>query len=99
MSESSGRPADGAADASSDRSGVDALVAALDVPRQARRGFLVGLLAAAGTYYFFVVASGGSPYSTPYLVALALVLAFTTGLLATLVLTVVAAYRLSRDLE
>jgi hypothetical protein len=83
----------------SERPGVDNLVRALDVPTQAKRGFAVGLLVAAGTYYLFVVSSGGSPYSTPYLVALAAVLAFTVGLLATLAFTVGAAYRLSQSLD
>jgi len=77
----------------SERPGVDNFVRALDVATQAKRGFLVGLLAAVGTYYLFVVSSGGSPYSTPYLLALALVLAFTVGLLATLAFTLGAAYR------
>ncbi|AHG04825.1 hypothetical protein HALDL1_15425 [Halobacterium sp. DL1] len=83
----------------SERPGVDNFVRALDVATQAKRGFLVGLLAAVGTYYLFVVSSGGSPYSTPYLLALALVLAFTVGLLATLAFTLGAAYRLSQSLD
>jgi hypothetical protein len=87
------------ADAASDRPGVDNFVRALGVVTQAKRGFAVGLLVAVATYYFFVVASGGSPYSTPYLIALAAVLAFTVGLLATFAFTAGAAYRLYRRLE
>jgi len=100
MSEASERPTDDdAAGAPGDRSGVQNLIRALDVRTQAKRGFLVGVLVAVGTYWLFVVASGGSPYSTAYLVALAAVLAFTFGLLATLAFTVVSAYRLSQRLE
>jgi|GEM_PF-1154528 apolipoprotein N-acyltransferase len=101
MSEASERPTDDGQTetAAGDRSGVQNLIRALDVQTQAKRGFLVGVLVAVGTYWFFVVASGGSPYSTPYLVALAAVLAFTFGLLATLAFTLVAAYRLSQRLE
>jgi hypothetical protein len=84
---------------SSDRSGVDNLLRALDVATQAKRGLAVGVLVAAATYYFFVVASGGSPYSTAYLLALAGVLAFTVSLLAAFAFTVAAAYRLSRRLD
>ena len=83
----------------SERPGVDNFVRTLDVPRQAKRGFLVGILAAAATYWFFVVASGGSSYSSLYLFALAAVLAFTVGLLATLAFTVGAAYRVSKSLD
>lgn len=83
----------------SERSGVDNLVRVLDVPTQAKRGLAVGVLVAAAVFWFFVVASGGSPHSTPYLVALAAVLAFTVGILATLLFTLHAAYRVSRRLE
>jgi hypothetical protein len=82
-----------------ERPGVDNLVNALDVRTQATRGFVVGLLVAIGVYYFFVVASGGSPYGDLFLLALAGVLAFTAGLLATLAFTVVAAARLARSLD
>ena len=82
-----------------ERPGVDNLVSALDVRTQAVRGFVVGLLVAVAVYYFFVVASGGSPYGDLFLLALAGVLAFTAGLLATLVFTVGAAVRLARSLE
>ena len=91
--------ADDPAAATSDRPGVDNFVRALGVVTQAKRGFAVGVVVAMATYYFFVVASGGSPYSTAYLVALAAVLAFTVGLLATLVFTLHSAYRLSKRLE
>jgi hypothetical protein len=82
-----------------ERPGVQNLMQTLDVATQARRGVAVGVLAAAATYWFFVVASGGSPYPTPYLAGLALVLAFTTTLLATALFTVGAAYRVSQSLE
>jgi hypothetical protein len=91
-----GPPEAGSAD---ERRGVNNLIRALEVPRQAKRGFAVGILVAVVTYYFFVVASGGSPYSSLYLVALATVLAFTTGLLATLAFTVAAGYRVSQRLD
>ena len=83
----------------SERPGVDNFVRALDVATQAKRGFLVGAVVALATYYLFVVSSGGSPYASPFLLALALVLAFTVGLLATLVFTLAAAYRLSQSLD
>jgi uncharacterized membrane protein len=83
----------------SERSGVDNLMRALDVRRQALRGFALGLLVAVVTFWFFVVASGGSPHSTPYLLALAAVLAFTVGLFATFVFTLGAAYRVSKSLD
>lgn len=86
-------------DGGGDRRGVHNLIRALRVPTQAKRGFAVGILVAVATYWFFVVASGGSPYSSLYLLALAAVLAFTLGLLATLAFTLGAAYRLSRRLE
>lgn len=97
--QSAGGDAPASGEGGGDRRGVDNLIRALDVPKQAKRGFAVGVLAAMGTYYFFVVASGGSPYSSLYLLALALVLAFTTGLLATLLFTVAAGYRLSQQLD
>jgi hypothetical protein len=83
----------------SERSGVYNLMRALDVPKQAKRGFAVGLLVAAASFWFFVVASGGSSSPTAYLLALAAVLAFTFGLLATFVFTVGAAYRVSKSLD
>lgn len=82
-----------------ERPGVDNLVRALDVPTQAKRGFLVGVLFAVGTYWLFVVSAGGSAYPTPYLLGLSLVLAFTVGLLATTVFTLGAAYRVSKSFE
>lgn len=82
-----------------ERPGVDNLVSALDVRTQALRGFVVGSLVAVAVYYFFVVASGGSPYGSLFLLALAGVLAFTAGLLATLAFTVGAAVRLARSLD
>lgn len=81
-----------------ERPGVDNLVAAIDLRTQALRGFAVGVLVAAATHYFFVVAPGGSPYD-PFLLALAGVLAFTAGLLATLAFAVGAAVRLARSLD
>lgn len=82
----------------SERSGVDNLIRALDVPAQARRGLAVGALVGLATYWLFVVSSGGSPYPTPYLLGLALVLTFAVGLFATLAFTVAAAYRVNRSL-
>lgn len=83
----------------SERPGVQNLMQTLDVVTQAKRGLAVGVLAAAGTYWLFVIASGGSPYPTPYLAGLALVLAFTVTLLATALFTVGAAYRVTRSLD
>lgn len=83
----------------SERSGVETFVRVLDVPTQAKRGFAVGVLFAVAVFWFFVVASGGSPHSPPYLVALAAVLAFTVGIFATLVFTLGAAFRVSRRLD
>lgn len=82
-----------------ERPGVDNLASALDVRTQAKRGFAVGLLVTAAVYYFFVVASGGSAYASAYLLALAGVLAFTAGLLATVAFTLGAAYRLAQRLD
>jgi hypothetical protein len=82
----------------SERPGVDNLMQTLDVPTQAKRGMGVGVLAALAVYYLFVVSAGGSPYPTPYLAGLALVLAFTVGLLATAAFTLGAAYRVSKSL-
>lgn len=97
QSATDGSPESGGA--GGDRRGVNNVIRALEVRKQAKRGFAVGVLTAAVTYYFFVVASGGSPYSSLYLFALAAVLAFTMGLLATLAFTLVAGYRLSQQLD
>jgi len=82
-----------------ERPGVRNLMRTLNVATQAKRGLAVGVLVALGTYWLFVVASGGSPYPTPYLAGLALVLAFTTTLLATAVFTLGAAYRVAQSFE
>jgi uncharacterized membrane protein HdeD (DUF308 family) len=85
------------ADSETGRSGVAALVEALDVPRHARRGFAAGTLLAVGLFVFFVVVpdSGGSPVAYT---ALSVVFAVAAGLLVTGVLVAASAYRLAREL-
>jgi hypothetical protein len=78
-------------------SGKAALLEALDVPRNARRGFAFGFVVTLAVFVFFVVVPG-TTRSPLYYVALAFVLAAGLGGLATTVLTVRSAYRLSREL-
>jgi hypothetical protein len=91
--------ADGqAAGEGDERSGIPAVVAALDVPRHARRGFAVGVLVAIGLFVLFVVVPGASRSPALY-VALAVVLAMAVGLLMTATLVAATAYRLAGDLS
>ena len=77
--------------------GRAALVEALEVPRNARRGFAFGLLFTVAVFVFFVVLPG--TYRSPlFYVGLGFVLAVAVGGLATTVLTAITAYRLSREL-
>lgn len=73
-------------------------MAALDVRRQALRGFGLGVLLAAVVFAFFV-AVPGSIRSPIFYVGLGFVLAVSTGLLATVGFVLVAAYRLVRESE
>jgi hypothetical protein len=83
------------------------LIRALDVPRNAAIGGVVGLLLAVGAYAFRVLEvigpfSGTREYPVlgpeGWFLGLALVLASATALLVTALLTVVSAYRLSQTL-
>jgi len=77
----------------SDRSGVQNLIEVLDVRRRAAVGFGAGVVLAVVLYLFFVVVPGST---TPYrFLALAFVLAVTTGLLFTAILVAHAAYRVA----
>jgi uncharacterized YccA/Bax inhibitor family protein len=77
--------------------GRAALVRALDVRRNARRGFGFALAFTLAVFAFFVVVPG-TARPTPWYLALAFVLAAALGGLATAVLTAHSAYRLSKDL-
>jgi len=87
-----------ATDADDPTSGKAALVEALDVVPNARRGFAFGVVVTVAIFVFFVVIPGVSR-SPLYYVALAVVLASGLGGLATAVLTLRSAYRLSHDLD
>ncbi|WP_136716871.1 DUF7536 family protein [Halorientalis salina] len=78
-------------------SGTAAFVEALEVPRNARRGFGFGLAFTVATFVFFVVIPGVTR-SPLYYVMLAFVLAVGIGGIATAVLTMRTAYRLSKEL-
>lgn len=70
-------------------------VAALDVRRNAARGFGLAVLLTAGVFALFVLLPG-TRRATPYYLALGLVLATGLGALATTVLTLFSAYRLAK---
>jgi len=79
-----------------DVGGRAALVEALNVPTNLKRGFAFGFLFAAAVFVFFVVIPG--TYRSPALyVALWFVLAMGMGGLATTVLLIVSAYRLTKE--
>jgi hypothetical protein len=78
-------------------SGTAAFVEALEVPRNARRGFGFGLVFTVAVFTFFVVIPG-TDRSQVYYLALAFVLAVGIGGIATAVLTMRTAYRLSKEL-
>lgn len=80
-----------------DRPGTAAFLEALHVERNAKLGFGLGVLFAAGVFVFFV-AIPGSRRSPLLYVALAFVLAVGAGLLLTTVFTLGSAYRLARQL-
>jgi len=78
-------------------SGKAAFVEALEVSRNARRGFGFGLVFTVAVFVFFVVIPGVTR-SPLYYVMLAVVLAAGIGGIATMVLTMRTAYRLSKEL-
>lgn len=82
---------------SPERPGTAAFAAALDVSRNAAVGFAAGVALAAFFVYGAVTGPGGQ-YSPVAYVALGFVLAVGVGLFVTLALTLVSAYRLSREL-
>lgn len=79
-------------------SGREALVQALNVPTNAKRGFGFALLFTLAVVGVFVIDPGATTQSSYYYVGLAFVLAVTVGMLATAVLVGVSAYRLSKEL-
>ncbi|WP_336001333.1 DUF7536 family protein [Halorientalis halophila] len=96
-----GRAADASASGGESRpdrpGGKAALVEALAVRKNARRGFAFGFLFTLAVFAFFVLIPGVTR-SPAYYVALAFVLATGIGGLATAALTVVTAYRLTKTL-
>ncbi|MFB6184679.1 MAG: hypothetical protein ABEI96_09010 [Haloarculaceae archaeon] len=77
--------------------GTAAFLRALHVRRNARRGLAVGVVVAVAVYVFFV-AIPGTYRNSLYYVALAFVLAVSVAGLATVVLLLVSARRLAREL-
>nr|WP_264475086.1 hypothetical protein [Salinirubrum litoreum] len=84
------------------------MIQALSVPRNAKIGLATGLLLAVGAYLVRVLEllgpfGGTRQYpglgAEGYFLMLAFVLATATALLVTAVLTVVSAYRLTRELD
>jgi ABC-type antimicrobial peptide transport system permease subunit len=91
-----------------DRPASGGLIQALSVPRNATIGLVTGLLLAVGAYLVRVLEllgpfAGTRQYpglgAEGYFAMLAFVLATATALLVTALLTVVSAYRLTRELE
>lgn len=78
--------------------GGRALVQALNVPTNAKRGFGFSVLFTLAVVGIFVIDPGATTRSSYYYIGLGFVLAITLGMLATAVLTGVSAYRLSKDL-
>jgi hypothetical protein len=81
-----------------DSGGRAALVEALCVRRNAKRGLATGVLVAGVVFVVFVVLPSGTVRPTAYYGALAFVLAMAVAGLATAVLVAVRAYRLTQDL-
>ncbi|WP_128476815.1 DUF7536 family protein [Halorussus pelagicus] len=73
-------------------------VAALNVRRNAIRGFGFSLLFTAAVLAVFVV-QPGTRQPTPYYLGLAFVLVTSLGALATTVLTLISAYRLAQETD
>jgi len=97
-SASSADGAEGGPPVEKTQGGGRAMVQALNVPTNARRGFGFSVLFTLVVVGIFVIDPGATTRSAYYYVALGFVLATTLGMLATAVLTGVSAYRLSRDL-
>ncbi|MGB9930678.1 DUF7536 family protein [Haloarcula amylolytica] len=76
------------------QSGKAAMVAALNVPRNAKIGFVLAGLFTAGLFALFVLP--GTQRPTGFYVALAFVLATSLGGLLTALFTAVSAVRLAR---
>jgi len=81
-----------------DSGGRAALVEALRVRRNAKRGLATGVLVAGLVFVLFVVLPAGTVRPTAYYGALAFVLAMAVAGLATTVLVAVRAYRLTQEL-
>lgn len=73
-------------------------VAALNVRRNAVRGFAFAVLATAAVLALFVFLPG-TRRPTPYYLALGFVFASALGALTTTVLTLVSAYRLAKETD
>jgi hypothetical protein len=80
----------------SPRSPTATFLAALDVERNAKRGFAVGIALALIVLVLFVLVPGTTRPPALYLI-LAFVLATSTGALLTVLLTLLSAYRLARE--
>jgi hypothetical protein len=78
--------------------GRAALVEALHVRQNLKRGVVVGVAFTAAIFLFFVVLAPGTVRSPVYYVALAFVLAMTSSMLAAALLVMQRAYKLTRDL-
>jgi fucose permease len=78
--------------------GREALVQALNVPTNAKRGFAFAILFTLAVVGVFIIDPGATNQLQLYYVALAFVLAITLGMLVTAVLVGVSAYRLSKEL-
>ncbi len=81
-----------------DSGGRAALVAALRVRQNAKRGLATGVLVAGVVFLVFVVLPSGTVRPTAYYGALAFVLAMAVAGLATGLFVAVRAYRLTREL-
>lgn len=79
-----------------ERPGVTRFVHALDVPRNAKIGFATGIVL-AGVLTIGAVTGPPGQYPAVAYVGLGFVLAVAVGLLVTLLLTLVSAYRLARS--
>jgi hypothetical protein len=78
------------------RSPTATFLAALDAPRNAKRGFAFGIALTLAVLVVFVLVPGTTRSPLLYLV-LAVVLATSSGALATVFLIAIAAYRLARE--
>jgi hypothetical protein len=78
--------------------GRAALVEALEVRRNLKRGVVVGVVFTAVVFLFFVVLPSATIESPVYYVALAVVLALSTSGLAAAAFVGRRAYRLSKEL-